>query len=179
MLSLRSLRGKYLALIEIKLYLHCCLQLLATRRIRATPTLWQLRETHKWIFRIFKEAQRIKNQNLLLNKSSKKSNTRRFSEWRQEIASNNSQIENICESIDKMKAQLQLQHRIDVIRATKKPILQHLIKMNIEPGSRVVTDFVRSPTASSNAQNSKILHQNTAYNFKSTCKQIFVNTQHC
>lgn len=69
-----------------------------------------------------------------------------------------------------MKAQLQLQHRIDVIRATKKPILQHLIKMNIDSGSRVTNDFIRSPTASSKAQSSKIMHQNTAYNFKSTCK---------
>ena len=74
----------------------------------------------------------IKKAKPITKKSSKKSSTRRFSEWREED-NNNSNIDSVGESMDKSKAPLPLQHRIDVIRATKKPILQHLIKMNIEP----------------------------------------------
>ena len=98
----------------------------------------------------------------------KKANTRRFSECREDSENEISNVGNRSDSLEKMSAPMQLQHRIDVIRKEKKPILQHLINMNIESNPRIANEFVRSPTSGSNTIYGKFGNQSTT--FKSTCK---------
>ena len=110
----------------------------------------------------------LKKVSSIAKQKKKKAKTRRFSEVREDSTPEISNVESGSDSREKVSAPLELQHRIDVLRNGKKPVLQHLINMNIEPSTRILNDFIKSPTTISDNLKIKIVNQSNT--LKSNCK---------